>query len=48
MRLSEFDYELPAELVAQHPSRERAASRLLRLHASTGEIESSLRIAKIF
>jgi S-adenosylmethionine:tRNA ribosyltransferase-isomerase len=39
MRLSEFDYELPPELVAQHPAPERAASRLLRLHAPTGALE---------
>ena len=32
MRVSEFDYELPAELIAQHPSPQRSASRLLRLH----------------
>ena len=31
MRVSEFDYELPAELIAQHPARERTASRLLHL-----------------
>jgi S-adenosylmethionine:tRNA ribosyltransferase-isomerase len=39
MRVSEFDYELPPELVAQHPAAERAASRLLRLHAATGALE---------
>lgn len=39
MRVSEFDYELPPELIAQHPAPERAASRLLRLHASTGALE---------
>lgn len=39
MRVSEFDYELPPELIAQHPAPERAASRLLRLHAATGELE---------
>ena len=39
MRVSEFDYELPAELIAQHPAPERAASRLLRLHARSGELE---------
>lgn len=33
MRVSEFDYELPAELIAQHPSPQRSASRLLRVHA---------------
>lgn len=34
MRLTEFDYELPAELIAQHPTAERAQSRLLHLDAS--------------
>ncbi len=29
MRVEEFDYTLPRELIAQHPSGERAASRLL-------------------
>jgi S-adenosylmethionine:tRNA ribosyltransferase-isomerase len=38
MLLSEFDYELPAGLIAQHPAPQRSASRLLHLHAS-GEIE---------
>ena len=31
MRVSEFDYELPAELIAQHPAPRRSASRLLHL-----------------
>ncbi|TMH42474.1 MAG: tRNA preQ1(34) S-adenosylmethionine ribosyltransferase-isomerase QueA [Betaproteobacteria bacterium] len=31
MRVSEFDYELPAELIAQHPAPQRSASRLLHL-----------------
>ncbi len=39
MRLSDFDYALPPELIAQHPSRERSASRLLRLDGRTGAIE---------
>lgn len=34
MRLSEFDYALPEELVAQHPAAERAQSRLLHLDSS--------------
>ena len=38
MRVSEFDYELPPELIAQHPARERAASRLLHLDAR-GKLE---------
>jgi len=33
MLVSEFDYELPAELIAQHPAPERRASRLLHLRA---------------
>ncbi|HET6265497.1 MAG TPA: tRNA preQ1(34) S-adenosylmethionine ribosyltransferase-isomerase QueA [Usitatibacter sp.] len=36
MRLSDFDYPLPPELIAQHPAAERAASRLLHLDASGG------------
>jgi S-adenosylmethionine:tRNA ribosyltransferase-isomerase len=39
MRVSEFDYVLPPDLIAQDPAPERAASRLLRLHAGTGTIE---------
>ena len=39
MHLSEFDYELPAELIAQHPAGERAASRLLHLDGRTGALE---------
>jgi S-adenosylmethionine:tRNA ribosyltransferase-isomerase len=39
MRVSEFDYPLPAELIAQHPAAERGASRLLRLDAASGRIE---------
>jgi len=31
VRVSEFDYELPAELIAQHPAPRRSASRLLHL-----------------
>jgi S-adenosylmethionine:tRNA ribosyltransferase-isomerase len=33
MLVSEFDYELPPELIAQHPPRERRGSRLLHLRA---------------
>jgi len=34
VRLSDFDYPLPPELVAQHPPEERGASRLLHLSAA--------------
>lgn len=37
MLVSEFDYHLPEELVAQQPLADRAASRLLRLDRQTGE-----------
>ncbi|HET9651244.1 MAG TPA: tRNA preQ1(34) S-adenosylmethionine ribosyltransferase-isomerase QueA, partial [Usitatibacter sp.] len=36
MRLSDFDYALPPELIAQHPAAERSASRLLHLDGATG------------
>ena len=39
MKLSDFDYYLPEELIAQHPSKVRDQSRLLVLHKNTGEIE---------
>src|SRR5690242_12045764 len=36
MLVSEFDYALPAELIAQHPAAQRTGSRLLHLDARTG------------
>ncbi|VFM99330.1 MAG: S-adenosylmethionine:tRNA ribosyltransferase-isomerase [Candidatus Kentron sp. G] len=36
MRVSEFDYHLPAELIAQYPSERRTASRLLVLGGNGG------------
>jgi len=39
MRLMDFDYELPEELIAQQPADERSSSRMLVLHRETGEIE---------
>ncbi len=38
MRLEDFDYTLPAELIAQRPAGERAASRLLWLDGVTGAL----------
>ena len=38
MRLDDFDYHLPAELIAQAPAAERSASRLLHLDGVTGEL----------
>ena len=39
MELSDFNYNLPQELIAQDPLEDRAASRLMVLHRNTGEIE---------
>lgn len=39
MLVSEFDYDLPPELVAQHPIPQRSASRLLHLDAETGALQ---------
>jgi len=33
--VSDFDFLLPTELIAQHPAAERAASRMLHLHDNT-------------
>lgn len=36
--VSEFDYALPEELIAQHPAEPRDSSRLLQLNRQTGEV----------
>ena len=41
MRIEEFDYHLPEELIAQHPIEPRDASRLLVLDKETGAIAHS-------
>jgi S-adenosylmethionine:tRNA ribosyltransferase-isomerase len=46
MLLSEFDYALPAELIAQHPAPQRTASRLLHLDGRTGALRD-LRFADL-
>ena len=38
MKLQDFDYALPQELIAQVPARERTASRLLHLDGATGAV----------
>ncbi len=37
--LSQYDYELPKELIAQHPLPVRSDARLLVVHRDTGELE---------
>jgi len=39
MKLAEFDYDLPPQLIAQHPAKERAASRLLHLDGNSGALK---------
>jgi len=39
MRLDDFDYDLPQDLIAQFPPAERGASRLLRLDGASGSLE---------
>ena len=38
MQITDFDYDLPCELIAQRPVEPRSASRLLTLEAASGEI----------
>ena len=38
MKLAEFDYVLPPQLIAQHPAKERTASRLLHLDGRNGAL----------
>ena len=38
MLISEFDYDLPAELIAQEPLKERAASRMLVVDRAAGSV----------
>ncbi len=39
MKLSQYKYNLPPELIAKYPSENRDESRLMVLHRDTGEIE---------
>ena len=39
MKTSDFYFDLPQELIAQHPAEQRDHSRLMHLDRKTGEIE---------
>jgi S-adenosylmethionine:tRNA ribosyltransferase-isomerase len=41
MNVADFDFELPEELIAQHPPAERGGSRLLVLNRGTGDVEDA-------
>ena len=38
MRTQDFDFNLPDSLIAQHPTNQRNASRLLHLNSKTGQL----------
>lgn len=40
MKVSDFNYELPKELIAQHPLEKRDESRLMVLNRDTKKIEN--------
>jgi S-adenosylmethionine:tRNA ribosyltransferase-isomerase len=42
MRVYEFDYNLPKELIAQFPSEKRDESRLITLNRKTGELKEGI------
>lgn len=42
MRVSDFDYHLPEELIAQEPLSDRSASRMLGFERSSGKIQDLL------
>jgi S-adenosylmethionine:tRNA ribosyltransferase-isomerase len=42
MKLSEFSFDLPPELVAKYPTENRDESRLMVIHRATGQIEHKL------
>ena len=39
MKLSQFNFDLPEELIAEYPSENRDESRLMVVHRDTGKIE---------
>jgi len=40
MKLSQFTFDLPLNLIAQHPAKKREDSRLMVIHRKTGQIEN--------
>lgn len=42
MRTLDFDFYLPEALIAQHPTKNRSASRLLKLDGNTGSIQDAM------
>src|SRR6478752_6071662 len=42
MRTQDFDFYLPSQLIAQHPTAERTASRMLHLNSTNDELRDKL------
>jgi len=42
MKLSQFKFDLPISLIAQHPAKQRDESRLMVVHRDTGKIEHKI------
>ena len=42
MKIQDFDFELPPELIAQFPAEQRTGSRMLCLNGSTGITQDAL------
>ena len=42
MKVSDFDYELPEELIAQTPLKNRSESRMMVIHTNTKQIEHKM------
>ena len=40
MKLSQFKFDLPLNLIAQHPAKKREDSRMMVVHRTTGQIEN--------
>src|SRR5579872_4526079 len=40
MKLSQFKFDLPLNLIAQHPAKKREDSRMMVVHRRTGQIEN--------
>ena len=42
MRTEDFNFYLPDALIAQHPTADRSASRMLRLNGNSGDLADDL------
>lgn len=38
MKITDFDFDLPENLIAKYPAKQRTASRMLRLNGNSGEV----------